>query len=548
MTTEENDLQLKVDVPPAPHWGPAPDLPETDMTASTSEGLTYALRSDSQIALQMFQKPSDPASAARRRTGFQKFSEPEAGSFGKVKSAPSCRAKSSCDICKQEFAHPKYVDFLADIPKNILPDSEFSSAHDFQPTTQDCLVATNSWDRKTGKSLLPPEVFENLWLTHTPDKDRKGYLTHRLVRDFEYDCENGICLYDKAVSEDETKNFKYAQLVTLNNWYNMLFAHMMRVFLQSLSLSVSVMLMAILSKEEFIRMGPDINKLSLQVFIGLVSGLYAVAIFCARSAALWQWHVLATPIVGDLVNNSHWLDRNATFAAMVFFNFFQIEKLLKDMPIYLHPWKSVQPYAAMKVENSRVHIIGFESKHFFNVVKNSGHQNVLYIMTLNHTVQLLFTIHVLVWHAKTRPTGSSAQGKARHDLGTYIFSCVITSSACFVSWYLCIQQFSARSHMRSELIAMLSSPEASEAKSAAAQKLLALHFHQKWEDPLGEDPLGGPNGQLTNISLKRHVDDGRLIAQKKNKCSKCGRVIPAQDRGSLMGSLISEADSQSGSL
>merc|ERR1712117_475710 len=95
-----------------------------------------------------------------------------------------------------------------------------------------------------------------------------------------------------------------------------------------------------------------------------------VRLLLAYSSARHEWTIKASHSVGDLITDLCPPEIALTFLSMLFFAFFNVEKQVKDIVIYLHPFKNVQIYSAVKCEGHRAHFVGFRSRLMFNVENN----------------------------------------------------------------------------------------------------------------------------------------------------------------------------------
>jgi len=71
-------------------------------------------------------------------------------------------------------------------------------------------------------------------------------------------------------------------------------------------------------------------------------------------------------MVKDIVPVSK-LQQYLLFWALVFFHFFDVPMEVKDIVNRLHPWKAMQPYAALKIEGSRCFLLGYPNSHVFRM-------------------------------------------------------------------------------------------------------------------------------------------------------------------------------------
>lgn len=489
---------------------------------------------------------------------------PRAPSVHLPRSSPSRKdvdAPACCNDCNEPWPFPRYVDFLAEIPKDMRKDREAKS---FPATCPEFIVAYQSWDRQTQKPIFSEEVYENISLVHS--RKVRGHIVkpNRLVEDFEYNRETGACSYaGQLTEEDEMDKFRYGRLVTLNSWYSMLIKRLLLAVLDTFSIAGTVIFFFQLS---LVWKNPDLlqacanntavrevlghmdeeQREKLYKLFGIFDGtkhnitnetqwcmkshsedeinswwrlfhfkfliafgvicfvLYGIAFWCAWKNALWEWDILASPKVGDLVVKCHWSDLNLAFTAMVLFNFFTVEKMVKDLPVFLHPWKGVQPYSAIKIENSRAYLLGFKSRSLFQVETHSGQLGVIAWLTVNKTLQLVYKSYLLF-----------EVGQGHVDVGfrnsLLVSGAANLFSALFgaVSWWHLV---SHRKKMKDEVLRIIMTHGENETKTSAAQKLLSLHFRQSFQD-----------GKLIDTSRKQNLAKERDHFWERGLCPTCGR-------------------------
>merc|ERR1712032_583412 len=123
-----------------------------------------------------------------------------------------------------------------------------------------------------------------------------------------------------------------------------------------------------------------------------------LSVLVAARTALWEWYVKAGPRVGDLITTTSTIDRLYVFLALVAFTFFDVEKQVRDIVIMLHPWKSVQPYAAFKCEGHRAYIVGYMDEYMFRLENRTGQWSVLPFNILTRTIIFALKLYMVLTH------------------------------------------------------------------------------------------------------------------------------------------------------
>jgi len=254
-------------------------------------------------------------------------------------------------------------------------------------STAEAIVAFQNSERSTQKPRICEEVFENMQFV-TDNQSRFG---RRLVTEFEYDKKTGQIFYD--IAEQESTQNGYARLVTLNSWYLSLLQALLCVTFSAIDIQGNIMLWGSLFYEEetaalfpYTRWG----------FVALWSIMIAVACVIAVVDARKEWKIKASPVVGDIVNQSN-MDSWGAFFALIVFRFFDVEKQVKDVVILLHPWKAVQPFAALKCEGSRCYVLGYPTEHLFRTENRAGQHRSMVVMTFLKVTVLAAKIYFLIW-------------------------------------------------------------------------------------------------------------------------------------------------------
>lgn len=249
--------------------------------------------------------------------------------------------------------------------------------------------------------------------------------THRLVEEFEYDIHTGDIFYDVSVERDG-KSVQYARLLTINSWYNHLFTVMVLTVLMVMDLYTNFDL----CMDLVLPAGADVLMKELQEIAGILSVPFVVGwsimvgfqIIFSVNTALKDWKIKSNPRVGDIITHVGFFDRFYTFLAMIFFAFFDIDASVRDLPVRLHPWKSVQPFCAFKADGHRAYAIGYESEEMFRVEDHEAFGKMVFQLLMN----------TLVFAMKTWMLG---QKLAKGDISMLLIqSCVTSLPSLCLAW------------------------------------------------------------------------------------------------------------------
>lgn len=293
---------------------------------------------------------------------------------------------ASCNECERPWSWPRNIAY-ANVP-NCVPC-------DIRPTTSECILAhlTCAPSQGPGEPMQPTfckALFEQLDLTW--DKPSCGFKCRgSLVQEFEYDKVTGNIFYDISAQESESNG--YARLITLNAWWMDLAMVLMKVSASVLTLQSEIILVATLFINEETDGGT--NDLKWPFSLVWLTTLLIQCFLTFRTASR-EWNIKASPRVGDIITNCCFWDRTCAFVSCWMFHFFNVDGHVKDIVTILHPWKSVQPYAAFKQEGHRAFLIGYLDEFLFRVDNFSGRHNSLPLQLLTRSVMVAFKILLLV--------------------------------------------------------------------------------------------------------------------------------------------------------
>lgn len=215
-----------------------------------------------------------------------------------------------------------------------------------------------------------------------------------LVTEFEYGRTSGDIFYD-IKSRDEVDADGYARLVTLNWWYQALSACILNGALVMIDISSNIMFCVnILTHVVALRVPMETAWLFVCVYICLEIG----AVGLAYRHVAREWHNMrkhSPDLITDIDLNI--IDADHAFYASVFFYFLNMDTLVRDIIIWLHPFKSVQPYCAMKCDGHRCYLLGFASEYQFRVDSMVGQEINMTVQGATRVAILSFKFYIALY-------------------------------------------------------------------------------------------------------------------------------------------------------
>jgi len=104
--------------------------------------------------------------------------------------------------------------------------------------------------------------------------------------------------------------------------------------------------------------------------------------------------------VGPHLNS---VDKATAWVAMFCFKFIHLDSIVKDIIIWLHPWKSVQPYGAFKADGHRCYLVGWASEYMFRCENKQGQEELLSHHLFLVGVICTFKVNVIIESASWSP-------------------------------------------------------------------------------------------------------------------------------------------------
>jgi len=331
-------------------------------------------------------------------------------------------------------------------------------------------------------------------------------LSRRLLEYFDYDKSTGDFEpnYDLIDPEGQSSS-GFALLITLNLWYKWLLQDLFMVGLYFADMFSNIALISELyNNETFVELLPT----SRWVFSVSFIFVNLVALCVATRTAIWDYESMRSLSKGDLVLGAGLHDRSVTLVALVVFTFFGIKKTVRDIVPMLHPWKSVQPFAAFKCNGHRAFLVGYPEKFHYLSTDMSGQQVQLPLRIAIKTSVLVFKAYMFVYCVLQDHDRLGAW----EALATSIF---LSSGSLVLHWLKGYRLLSNRRKLWTRLkrVCMRANPSESEkVEQGHAKRLMQLHFNRE----VGED------GKVQKVRISEFKS--REIQSHSNLCSVCGEV------------------------
>jgi len=395
-----------------------------------------------------------------------------------------------------------------ELPKNVHIQKHSPLPGHIKPTSQETLVAYMTDD-------ICPKLFENLELTHSMYSLLRG--RHEgVVREFEYHKKDGEIFYDISQQEDPFAN-GYARLITTNSWYMTLFKSILYIAFSMMDLQANFMLVVALFSDPSIREAIGLRLRTCftvaWLFMLIVSVLVAMRVACKEYA------IKVSPATGDLISHCSAFDRRATYFAMVAFIFFSVEKQVKDIVICLHPWKSVQPFAAIKTEGTRAFVVGYRDECLFRVENLPGQWREMPAQLISKTVVFSLKLFMFI-----------------NNLGSTLgASCMSSVGSLVMGW----RQWLRLRHDRKQLLQSLLKlkrhldwlwktgqwNDKADSQWQALTKLLFLHFRMVLEErKISLSPLQTAPREMMMAVFSDSLSPTLPSMLSDELCLKCGRL------------------------
>lgn len=421
-----------------------------------------------------------------------------------------------CPHCKVSWPLPRKIQW----PEVASPQNTLDGLLKNPPTTTDTLVVYQTFTRE-GLASIPAEVFKSFTFATEGEEGKEG--NRNLVQGIRYSKgkstgQPGVvrtCTtedtslrrnsHESRAEEDRERDHAYLRLVTLNNWYASLFNTLSLAMMMSMEIQGNVMLSAaLLSDGELITALGNLRYL----FIAFFPVMLLVSVLSACFEASVEWAMKTSPSKGDLISNTSRWSQWKTYIAMVAFEFFLVEKDVKDIPINLHPWKGMQDYSAFKCEGHRAFFVGYRSKTMHRVENIRSFWFCL-------PKQLATKLAVLVFKAflMYRLFVFEGQGKVSLSVVAATISSLVSVIWDFTNL---VHAYRIRDKFYTRLIARLKRNETEDSQYRADVRLLGLHFRCWWDSERHQAIRFGCTAMKKFIGLDP-------FATPNEKCTACGR-------------------------
>jgi hypothetical protein len=280
---------------------------------------------------------------------------------------------------------------------------------------------------------------------------------------------------DSSIFSGGDENQQYLRLITLNTWYWTLFSAVISVtFLVSDFQANTFLSTSLLRDQDLIKASGQVRYIFPLVWLFFL----LISIRSAYREAAMSWAVKTNPSKGDLISNCSRSSQRWTFMAMIAFEFFLLEKDIKDIVINLHPWKGVQDFSAFKCEGHRAFFLGFRSKSMHRAENCLSMWRCLPLHMLSKLVMLIMKLYLISMMFIT-----FKDDPERKYSFTLLASALISFLSCcrnFWQLYVCYQ---IRARFYRTIVARLQSRDDPEDKQHRADiRLLGMHFRCTWDE------------------------------------------------------------------
>lgn len=290
-----------------------------------------------------------------------------------------------CAECHQRWGWPRNIRYL-----NVA-----EAAKTIRPTTKETIVPYLAPQPGRGCPSICPDLFTRLQFARKKHKCCGRTLQGRsLVREIEYEMSTGVIYYDVRFRDDP--NVGYARLISLNSWWWELSKCVGSAALGLFEMGITSSLIANLWTDPDLTMGSHHEAMLVRIAFTAGYGFACLSmLLLATHEARKEWAQRSQPRIGDITLLVGWVDQMKAFGSLTMLLFFGVDALVRDIVITLHPWKGVQPYAAIKSFGTRAHVVGYRNGHHFRIENKQG-QNMLLPFKL---IATFFIIFIKVWMA-----------------------------------------------------------------------------------------------------------------------------------------------------
>jgi len=397
-----------------------------------------------------------------------------------------------CKECKRGWRYPRNLSHV---------HKDTCAPRHIKPTTKSTVVChLNAYPGSSPPSpIISENVFKHINFTWNPGKGCVN-MPHKLVEDFWYDMESGEVTYDYDPDhQSDLRQWRYARLITLNSWYKQLLRAFILVGCSILDYYSNFLLIMRLIDSD-----PSDADRQIQQGMGrlkwpfICGWLFMVLVQCIWSVveANTSWKYSTSERIGDLISHTGKSDTVVVFAALVFFIFFNVEGGIWDMPIKLHPWKSVQPFAAIKAEGTRCFVVGYKSREMYNVETRAGQFNRTWTQLVLNSMVFSSKLWVSIWYQQY----------------SVILSCCTSFPTLCLGWSVWLRLFLDRQVMWRRLTKDVTKKD-HENELERREREAAIKLRQRFF--------------MTGKSLKRELADSGFVqsnvGQSQGMCPSCGR-------------------------
>jgi len=415
--------------------------------------------------------------------------------------------KPTCSLCKKPWRWPRnlaHVSRASAVPNGVTPKTKFT-------------VVAHITEKPNANPRQPTiclDVFRKLEFTQVKQVKPLPFSLPYLVREFEYHKTTGEVRY--AISHGSEKKCKedydyaYARLITLSTWYMSLAKCLGSVALRVLDYHANLILVIEMTFGD----DPEYREFNSR-YLFTILWVMIVTFFClvAKLQAQSEWAVYSGPTVGDLPLQAPKLAILKAYLSMIFFSLVSVPNEIKQIVITLHPWKSVQPFAAIKMDGVRAYVVGYKDATMFRVENHTGHFFSMLAHLALITMVFTYKVYLFAWLQNL-------------DLA---LSCLSSVGVIMLGWYEWLSLLFLRDRLAKDLMKTLRPNERGASKvfdqhdkSAEEMRRERESARNVWVKNFWSSPPGPRNVDTSKNPLAQSLTSPGG-SSPEGTCRRCGR-------------------------
>lgn len=241
---------------------------------------------------------------------------------------------------------------------------------------------------------------------------------------------------------------------------------------------------------------------------------------------------------GELVvRHASFLHRTRVLGGSILFQFLGVRSLVKDLPIWLHPYKAVQPFAAFKADRARGYLLGFPDEFLFRVEDKPG-MLTMYALIAATTIALTFAKLFFYVLSDYSSDISTTRFKNLFFLAmNFLPGAFVTYSNFLGFWRLRMDRKRGYAWLKKKW------QDGDAGQKKVMQKIKEKHFGNKGQ--LGDDFVDHSAANDSKPPHETNADGDKMM--KKKQCAELLRQLQLWDVTSLLSDELAEQhDEQNG--